>query len=341
MDQSDSNVTHTTEEYYGGIIQNLSRRVAGQGLSISVQTLCHEVLRRDLKGASRRAYRAAILAHYNHSDEAKNACDEILKSDVTRSSKKNGHRPKSGISEASLLAVADVLREKRGRWKFAERCLCLIVATNTLGLRPCEWADVEWVDDTKTVLRVRNGKFKDEVAPHGLFKGERYRRANGTHREIMLPENHADLLREVISDAIDAEIEYPWAQHKRSIRRAHDDAKKLAVRYGNITASEAKHLYLYGYRHSASAAAKSSLDLFAGEVAALLGHRSITTAQNHYAKRKTAKGRLELKPSQESIERVADRLQNITRDHDNDEVIESNESHEQSYRDYSSRGADR
>jgi len=210
----------------------------------------------------------------------------------------------------------EVLQRNSASWKYADRVRSLIDGTRLLGLRPAEWSDVELLGDDLEIIRIRNGKFASQVMEYGPFEGRLWARANGEFRELILASEGRDKLRQIVVDAIAGERALPWAEHDRSIRRTHSWAVAEVVDAGEITLAFGKRVTLYSYRHSVAADAKAQLDLFAGEVAGLMGHRSERTAVRSYARRSSSSGSLRVRPTDATVERV------VTRDPNLFEIVE-------------------
>jgi integrase len=171
----------------------------------------------------------------------------------------------------------------------------LFLRANILaGLRPQEWFDAEIDRDEgleNLVMKVRNAKSSSI-------------RANGEYRVIVLK----DITKDELSSLY---LFLNTARGFASVRpnltksvRADEFYKPLGRTLHDFFRKSHPELERYptpySTRHQAVANAKAS-GLSDIEIAALFGHASIKTAQEHYGSKKEAWGRCKWKPSEESV----------------------------------------
>lgn len=180
----------------------------------------------------------------------------------------------------------------RGRERLGSRIADLMLATIVTGLRPCEWRSVTRPEPERLV--VRNAKFKPVSGGHG--------RGNGRERVLLIA---GHILGSEADGAIDRTMAWLggriWEDVQPSVSRALKAGLRIMVSR-RIIGQQWARLRIYDCRHQFSADAKATLDLFAGEVAAAMGHRSALTAVEHYGKRRHGRaGKTAVRPSAESV----------------------------------------
>lgn len=214
-------------------------------------------------------------------------------------------RPKHrrmAISEATvrLLRKAAEWREENSRSTRATFVMDLAEGTLRFGLRPSEWGKASLVAES---LVVKNGKRIVAELPHGPFAGRRYERGNGPRRELLVHSDflsaHAPILRR-----ISAAGPLSYRTNERGIRRAWREVVDTAVKRFGLP-SRFRHLRLYDFRHQFAANWKKAVPASSGIVAALMGHASVRTAVQSYARVANGRGAgWGLRPSAESLEAV-------------------------------------
>ena len=139
------------------------------------------------------------------------------------------------------------------------------------GVSPCEWAGavLEARGQDEGILVVRNARFLQAHATHGLFGGQILRRAQGETRALHLLDAQA---YHEANQAILSEGKYPWRRHKDGIRVAFKRLIAAAINE-QILPAHCQHLSITTSRHIFASEAKKALDIET-EVPALLGHRS-------------------------------------------------------------------
>lgn len=318
-----------TVRYYGKVVRDLRGEAETRGENWSGAAAIREIARRDLSHISQTAYLAAL--RFVHAGD-REFLDELETHHADLPARTRRRKTKSVTVSHNLMQRVILQLESKSspREGLTERVVDLIIATRLFGLRPSEWAKAEWADAAKTVLRVRNGKFARQEMKSGPFAGKLWKRANGKCREIILPKPDQDVYQKAADAAIRGERDFPWKVYDRQLRRLHDEAAKVLADEGIMSRSDAKALTIYSYRHSFAADAKYSLDLFGGEVAALMGHISVQTATRSYARRATAKSPVTIRPTAETLAAVENRTLSESRvvvtaqDMDDDVLIEMN-----------------
>jgi hypothetical protein len=158
------------------------------------------------------------------------------------------------------------------------------------GLRPSEWAHTSLEHTGKiSMLIVHNGKNTNG-------------RSFGPDRHINISELncHEKLLVERHIERANAR------QQQQNFEAWYNRCRRLMHTISRVMPSKrTTHPTLYSARHRFAATAKAALPK--REVAALMGHGSESTATLHYAQRDSSNGLLRVKPSQISVQAVANR----------------------------------
>lgn len=242
-----------------------------------------------LKGEEDITQAIEILTHAYDGEEEKIARKDALSRarTVLRARKARGPRQKVkrfSKEDTSKLIKALVLM----RTDYGEKAAAWFVATALTGLRPSEWRtayfDTHW-DMTRTLV-VFNAK-----ATNG--------RSHGEKRTILLKSisnvqmrsiaAHMENVREVNSDD---EFDIFYSNCRRCIQRVAD----------KIWPTRKRHPTIYTARHMFAADVKSVFDKVG--VAALMGHASIRTAGENYAKSWSGSGSVGVEPSEVDISSV-------------------------------------
>lgn len=296
-----------TVRYYAKIVKNLRASVEADGGSWTGQSAAAEIAARDLTAVSQTSYVSAVRCIHAGDAGFLAALDEAMESAPDRVRRRS--TGKRSVGESSIRAVIGELQELpvRGNEGLKTRVVDLVIATRLFGLRPSEWADAKWADEDRSRLFVENGKYARMEMERGPFAGRVWRRGNGKSREMILPEKERDLYVRSAQAAMSGEALYPWEKHERGIQRLHQRAVAQAMKKGLISQAMGDGLTIYSYRHTFAAAAKATLDLFGGEIAALMGHISVTTATRSYARRSAARGGVSVRPTAESVAAVENR----------------------------------
>jgi hypothetical protein len=255
-----------------------------------------------------RLYKAALLFRYGHmgTPVAQEACALLRVTPQTpclkRSSKTSSIRPKR-FADEDLEAVVERLEDSRS--PCASILQQWLLNGAVFGLRPHEWATAKVVflrsadlategaaasgiwETPRPFLRVRNSK-----ATNG--------RAHGQFRHLQLvdfsPERvvHLQMFVEIMTNAHDD------GMFNRLMRQCTDVLYRI-----NRTLhpkDKSRWIHLYSMRHRVSSNAK--LHMSKVEVAAIMGHKTNKTATEHYGRRRSAKGGLEIKPIMAEVRRV-------------------------------------
>lgn len=177
-------------------------------------------------------------------------------------------RKRKGVPKRDYDVLVANLSNPKQDGDYSRRAALWLMAALTTGLRPCEWRAASLSEDG-TTLTASNAK-----ATNG--RGTGASRTVPVHPEdVQVIRAHLESLREMQAKG------FSFAQiHNRcgeALRRACQSlwGKDPSRRYA-----------LYSARHQFAANAKATRP--ATEVAELLGHRSVRTAQRHYAPRRSA-----------------------------------------------------
>tara|TARA_B100000700_G_C15063722_1_gene868056 strand:- start:6771 stop:7775 length:1005 start_codon:yes stop_codon:yes gene_type:complete len=220
-------------------------------------------------------YRATIIYYAekehekgNLSENQLNKIKELLRRTKGHSDKdiaKTSHSKKKSLNLKELKSIDNELKKSRSRW--AKPTRIFIRAGKYTGLRPIEWQNAE-INKEKKLLKVTNAK-----STNGRSLGD-YRTLSLKHldeKQIKDIENHILLVKNII-------LKEAWEQYyngcssllKRTTRKLWPNKKKYPT--------------LYSCRHQFSADMKAS-GCTKREVAALMGHASDLTAQEHYGRK--------------------------------------------------------
>jgi integrase len=176
-------------------------------------------------------------------------------------------RKRKGVPKRDYdVLVANLSNPKQGS-DYARRAALWLMAALATGLRPCEWQGASLSDDG--ILTAKNAK-----ATNG--------RGTGVNRFIPVPPDDTPVVRTHIESLNEMQSKgFTFAQ----IHNRCGEALRRACQ--SLWGKDPKRRYaLYSARHQFAANAKATKSQ--EEVAELLGHRSVRTAQRHYAKRRSA-----------------------------------------------------
>lgn len=285
----------------------MRKAVESRGETWSGTTAVAEIAHRKLGQASQVAYLSGI--RFVHQDDPGFLAEfeEAVRDLPQGASKVRPVHPVLPFEKVGMVLAA--IRQRRTRREgLNERVVALVVATRLFGLRPSEWAAARWADESKRVLQVGNAKYARLKVETGPFAGRTWKRGNGKVREIVLPDRGREVYQNAADEAMAGEVAFPWAKNKQVIGYIHRAALRQLVADGELSSQLGEQVQIYSYRHSFAADAKYTLDLFAGEVAALMGHISITTATRSYSPRRKATGSVRVRPSNDSVNGVENRL---------------------------------
>lgn len=241
-----------------------------------------------------RLYRAALVHQLALIDPgtAKRICEIPHKGKPTKL--RTSAQKKKSISDAEIIALTDfLLNEDRQSTPMSpisglsEKTLHFLLSGVIAGLRPSEWFVTTMTrDGPKIVLRVKNGK-----ASQGRALGE-YRTLSLTltgFEEKVVIEHYQEVKKLQSKEEFD--------RYYHACRdKLHDCTKKLWP-------AKQKRPTLYSGRHQFQANAKN--DLPSHVIAALVGHATDRTTQEHYGRKQYGHpGRLRATPSAEDIQKV-------------------------------------
>lgn len=258
-------------------------------------------LRENLRPASWRQYRAAVMSALLQADEedaeefiAKLNQPRLEEGDLRKQLPPRTSSSKSKtLPSADLHALADYLHEKSPTWgKLTARWLTYGSLT---GLRPTEWqtVHVEFPDtdrpkeDDHLILVVKNAKHDHE-------------RAHGAERRVhvYIAQEHWTNFLSFIHDLQAHDYHEAYTGCRIALWRA---ARALWPR-------RKKQPTLYSPRHQFAADAKS-VGLQPTEIAALMGHSVTETHQAHYGKRRCGRGFVSVEADESDVSRVEQRMQ--------------------------------
>lgn len=255
-----------------------------------------------------RLYKASLLFRYGNmgTPVAQEAC-ALLRSTpqtpcLTKSSRTSSVRPKK-FTDVDLEAVLEQLEESKS--PCASILQMWLLHGVVFGLRPHEWG-------TATVVFLRSADLvRDGASAAGIWEVPRpflrvrnskatNGRSHGEYRHLELvdfpPERVVDLqmFLEIMAGA------YEDGQFSRLMRQCTDVLYR--INKSLHPRDKSRWIHLYTLRHRVSSNAKAALSQV--EVATLMGHKSKRTATEHYGRRRSARGGLEIKPIAAEVRRV-------------------------------------
>lgn len=273
----------------GGVTdQNLAMALAWQARLPNVQP------------ATARLYRAAVLFAIEQQPGALDAhALEILSPDCTEVETERAHQlaTERGANLRTLrgsqqraehlakddwIALITALRASDSQW--GSTAADWLVCSRVTGLRPCEWQHASLEGAT---LKVVNAK-----ATH--------QRSHGRQRTIDL-----HMVSKVLLDLLGAFIQFIRQHPGEAFEALYNRARDLIADVGRRTLTKRRRYpTLYTARHMFAASAKASCSK--AEVAALMGHASIETAERHYAAARHARNGfpLEVRPDPRDVSTV-------------------------------------
>lgn len=294
-----------TAERYTYIFDLLCAELGPLTGKMRARALGAEVATRRLTKASRRLYAAAVRFCLEGNGEELaifNKALEAAPKDEAPKVRKQSLLIPDGLFETML----EILDDNSDRWSRAQPLKALIMGVRHFGLRPVEWENAEWANEERSTLLVKNAKYADTVISRGPNTGAVWRRGNGEYRELEIAEEHGEVMRQIADNAMAAIQEFPYSDEINSatFRRTHKWALQVAVAEYDYPSKIIENVTVYSYRHAFSSDAKACFDITDGEVAALMGHISTSTAVTSYARKTARSGGLKIQPSANSIERV-------------------------------------
>ena len=243
-----------------------------------------------------RQYKAAIMQAYENDISNYSHEHAILEKKSSRalqvhSKRTSGKKLKCVIPEAWRLLASKLNARARGGYRYSEGLLNILQASLATGLRPTEWfrcrIAIHAIDGRK-ILEVQNAKHSNG-------------RANGKFRAIYLDKLPPDDFRAVTSAVMFCDTDEDKALSLLVSLRNELYRAKLALKKDNVMLCQ--NVAMYSFRHQCIADAKCTFSS-GSSTAALVGHNSIHTAWRHYAKRKNSNRKLNVSPTQESIDAV-------------------------------------
>ena len=255
-----------------------------------------------------RLYKAALLFRYGSmgTPSAQEACSLLRTTPQTpclrRSSKTSSTRRKR-FDDADLEAVVEKLESSKS--PCASILHQWLVHGAVFGLRPHEWATAKVVylrsadlrvagpsaagiwEKPRPFLRISNSKTTNGRS-HGQFR----------HLELVefSPERvvHLEMFLEIMNGAFEDGV------FTRLLRQCTDVLYR--INRALHPKDKGRWIHLYSMRHRVSSNAKLTMNQ--AEVAAIMGHKTHKTATEHYGRRRSAKGSLEIKPVAVEVNRV-------------------------------------
>lgn len=231
------------------------------------------------KWATFRQYQASLVCHYQLQFER--TWDPLLEeaADLMRALPWTGCKKQSepgrtsslkrkGVPKRDYNMLLAYLSHPIQGGDYARRAALWLMAALATGLRPCEWRDAILSEDG-TLLTVKNAK-----ATNG--------RGAGVSRSLSVLADDARVIRAHLESL--SEMQSRGLSFAQMHTRCAEAVRRACQ---GIWGKDPKRRYaLYSARHQFAANAKATRP--AEEVAALLGHRSVRTAQRHYAPRRSA-----------------------------------------------------
>lgn len=244
--------------------------------------------RTNIAESTRRVYRSALIWYcrtYSYRDTSVGQALELLESHAPdRGRPRSATRNAKSISAEDFEALLEALNELSFRETYsrlwAQRAHRWCVATMALGLRPAEWLQAEWIDETKSV-RVKTGKVKlaaPAFMPNGPSPQERY-------RELRADTDTGRLAAERLLYSLHqfAPLDMPEGERAIKYRAFYDGCRRAMRRANTLAFGTKKHFTLYTLRSQWFANMKARHGVAAA--AAMMGHtRDDSPAAMHYAK---------------------------------------------------------
>lgn len=226
-----------------------------------------EEKRSDLKKASWRQYRAALVYHLNtinSNQEHISYISNISTAKCKRKSRKTSAQKEKKITQNEMFDLAEYLLEGRSKW---DSLICSWLETSIItGLRPQEW---ESADLDGLYLKVQNAKNTNGRC----FSSSR------TLDLSQLEEDDYDTIETFMG-----RLHFVVMEHEGDFQHVYTQCR---VRLYEVTRklwpSRDRYPTLYTGRHQFSANAKKNQSR--SNVAALMGHKTDATATEHYGKR--------------------------------------------------------
>lgn len=299
-----ASVAGTTEALYAARIRSLTGRRVDLRLSDPGPWVA-ELQRRDLALSSLKSYASAVRYHVRRKlpepEDFVTRFDALLRpiQSVARTARKR-RRPSIGSDVIDGLRRA--ARYRDGQSIYTRAAVDLAEGSWRFGLRPSEWGHCAIQGGA---LHVRNGKFLRRRMAHGIFAGRFFSRANGRYRTLEPTSGSLDDAgSQLISRIRSFQAARPFERHHRAVQIEFRQVVRLAVRRGLIPPRFGV-LTLYSFRHQFAADGKRTFAAGSGSVAALMGHISVRTALQSYARRRSGTGRsLGIRPSADSLAAV-------------------------------------
>lgn len=299
-----------TEDLYDARIRTLMRH-AGPLEWSRPESWAQALGARKLALSSLKSYASAIrfAARRELSDAAEsfvsafNAALKPLQEGV-RSSKQRS-RPKHrrmAITEQTvqILREAAEWREENTRSTRARFVMDMAEGTLRFGLRPSEWSKTK-IEDNRLIIP--NGKHIIIEPEHGPFAGRLYQRGNGERRELIAHDEFVGKFAPILL-RLSRSSPLSYRTNERGVRRAWRDVVDTAIQRFGLP-SRFRTLRLYDFRHQFAANWKSSVPASSGIIAAMMGHVSVRTAVQSYARASNARGGgWGLRPSQDTLDAV-------------------------------------
>lgn len=303
-------ITPESEDLYDARIRTLRRHSPGLKWS-QPEAWAAAIAARKLALSSLKSYASAVRFGARRDDERSaptfiKRFDAALEpSQIAVRKTKQRARPKHrrvAITEEAveILRKAAEWREENTRSTRSQLAMDIAEGTLRFGLRPSEWSKAK--SDANSLI-IQNGKHAVFEMEHGPFAGRVYRRGNGRSRELLGNDEFVRRFRPILRRIAEAGP-LGYRTNERAIRRAWRENVETAIKRFGLPARY-RHLRLYDFRHQFAANWKKAVPASTGIVAALMGHASVRTAVQSYARGTNARGTgWGLRPSAESLDAV-------------------------------------
>lgn len=220
-------------------------------------------------------------------DKIKDVLSKTKSGEKTYIPKRTSAKKSKNLNEKDLKELLEALSNSNNKWSTATTLW--IQAGILAGLRPIEWSNVEikYNDKNKIFLVVKNAKNTND-------------RSHGENRNIDL-----SFLNEKQENLIKNHIKVAKGFYENNLWKKYYEGCSNLLR--NVTRkiwkNKEKYPTLYTARHQFSSNIKAS-GYTPEEVAALMGHASDQTAQEHYGKKRYGKKGKGPKPDKNDVKNV-------------------------------------
>jgi integrase len=201
--------------------------------------------------------------------------------------KRTSAKKSKNLNEKDLKVLINKLKSSNSKWGVAT--MLWIQAGIIAGLRPIEWSNVEiaYENNGGVVLIVKNAKSTNKRS-HGKYRTIDLSFLKGEEKKLI--ENHIKIAHRFFENNL-------WDDYYNGC------SNLLRYTTRKIWKSREKYPTLYTSRHQFSANIKADGST-PEEVAALMGHASDETAQEHYGKKRYGSGGRMPKANSEDVKNV-------------------------------------